>query len=91
MEAVAAIAPDERPDLVVEVEVLLVVTEVPHFLAAAASCLSFLALLSILALLSMRATRGPETLHCLSFAQVFPVCTPFVGDFAKQSLFTMFV
>jgi hypothetical protein len=46
-EAVAAFAPDEHPDLVVEVEVLLVVTEVPHFLAAAALHLSFLALLPI--------------------------------------------
>jgi hypothetical protein len=46
-ETVAAFAPDEHPDLVVEVEVLLAVTEVPHFLAAAASCLSFSALLLI--------------------------------------------
>lgn len=46
-EAVAAFAPDERPDWVVEVEVLLAVTEVPRFLAAAASRLSFSALLPI--------------------------------------------
>jgi hypothetical protein len=38
----------------------------------------------------------PRTLHCLSFAQVFPVRTPFAsqrnrfaGDFASQSLFTL--
>jgi hypothetical protein len=46
-EAVAAFAPDEHPDLVVEVEVLLAVTEVPCFLAAAALHLSFSALLPI--------------------------------------------
>jgi hypothetical protein len=46
-EAVATFAPDERPDLVVEVEVLLADKEVPHFLAAAASRLSFSALLPI--------------------------------------------
>jgi hypothetical protein len=46
-EAVAAFAPDECPDLVVEVEVLLAVKEVPRFLAAAASRLSFSALLPI--------------------------------------------
>jgi hypothetical protein len=46
-EAVAIFAPDKRPDLVVEVEVLLAVMEVPRFLAAAASYLSFSALLPI--------------------------------------------
>jgi hypothetical protein len=46
-EAVAAFAPDECPDLVVDVEVLLAVMEISCFLAAAASHLSFSALLPI--------------------------------------------
>jgi hypothetical protein len=46
-KAVAAFAPDEHPDLVVEVEVLLAVMEVPCFLAAAALRLSFSTLLPI--------------------------------------------
>jgi hypothetical protein len=40
----------------------------------------------------------PRTLHCLGFTQVFPVRTSFalqrncfMGDFASQSLFTLFV